>query len=204
MGNQQNTILSFIVLLALIGIIGGVTLYISEKVADKTALADATTASGTLTFTNGINDANLINISGIVFELNTTLPAASAQNVQVNVTGFTQGAAVTALVTAINANATTAALVTASNVSTNVYLLSDVSGSVGNILTWEDLTNASWTSTTLTGGVNADYYFNASGDVIDSVETGWDFTEIVVLAIATGIVLVAIIGALIATGVLRL
>ncbi len=87
---MSNNVLGFIVVLALIGIIGGVTMYISEKVADKTAL------------------------------------------------------------------------------------------------------------------VSGDHYFNASEDVIDSVETGWDFTEIIVLALATGIVLTAIIGSLLATGVLRL
>ena len=40
--------------------------------------------------------------------------------------------------------------------------------------------------------VSGDTYYNASQNVVGTVETGWDFTEIVVLAIAAGLILGAI------------
>jgi len=39
---------------------------------------------------------------------------------------------------------------------------------------------------------SGDTYYNASENVVSTVETGWDFTEIVVLAIAAGLILGAI------------
>lgn len=39
-----------------------------------------------------------------------------------------------------------------------------------------------------------DTYYNASQDVVASVETGWDFTEIVIIAIAAGLIIAAIFG----------
>ena len=40
--------------------------------------------------------------------------------------------------------------------------------------------------------VSGDTYYNASTNVVGTVETGWDFTEIVILAIAAGLILGAI------------
>jgi len=37
-----------------------------------------------------------------------------------------------------------------------------------------------------------DTYYNASTNVVSTVETGWDFTEIVILALAAGLILSAI------------
>lgn len=42
--------------------------------------------------------------------------------------------------------------------------------------------------------VSGDHFYNASEDMVDTVETGWDFTEIIVLAIAAGIILMAVFG----------
>lgn len=42
-------------------------------------------------------------------------------------------------------------------------------------------------------GVN-DTFYNASKDVVATVETGWDFTEIVIIAIAAGLIIAAIFG----------
>lgn len=40
----------------------------------------------------------------------------------------------------------------------------------------------------------SDTYYNASLDVVATVETGWDFTEIVILAVAAGLIIAAIFG----------
>jgi len=42
--------------------------------------------------------------------------------------------------------------------------------------------------------VSGDTFYNASTDVVASVETGWDFTEIVIIAIAAGLIIAAIFG----------
>jgi len=39
---------------------------------------------------------------------------------------------------------------------------------------------------------DGDTYYNASTNVVGTVETGWDFTEIVILAVAAGLILGAI------------
>ncbi len=45
-----------------------------------------------------------------------------------------------------------------------------------------------------TGLVSGDTYYNASQDVVSTVESGWDFTEIVIIAIAAGLIIAAIFG----------
>ncbi len=42
--------------------------------------------------------------------------------------------------------------------------------------------------------VSGDTYYNASQDVVSTVESGWDFTEIVIIAIAAGLIIAAIFG----------
>lgn len=44
------------------------------------------------------------------------------------------------------------------------------------------------------GNTTGDTYYNSSINLISTVETGWDFTEIVILAVAAGLIIAAIFG----------
>ena len=65
-----------------------------------------------------------------------------------------------------------------------ILVMVGVLGTVGLYINEEISDKAALTS--------GDTYYNASQNVVGTVETGWDFTEIVVLAIAAGLILGAI------------
>jgi nicotinamide riboside transporter PnuC len=65
-------------------------------------------------------------------------------------------------------------------------------GTAGNVATTDTVTNGAWAAATLTGGVNSATFYDTSQNVSDTVETGWDFTEIVIIAVAAALIIAAI------------
>jgi len=73
-----------------------------------------------------------------------------------------------------------------------ILVMVGVLGTVGLYINEKISDKAALTCTDLTNKTGCDTYYNASTNVVGTVETGWDFTEIVILAIAAGLILGAI------------
>ena len=202
---DAKEILGFIMILALVGILGTVTLYISEKVDDKTALNAGDYATGTYNFTGvGITGeyVNITNSTGstMCYYVNTTgigkpvgclvLRADGGANPNTSVGLATQ------LKTQLAADSDINSSITVTNTTTtNVIVTWNTKGTAGNVATTDTVVNGSWTTgATLTGGVNTDTYYDASQNIVASVETGYDFTEIVIIAAAAALIIAAIFG----------
>lgn len=200
---ETKEVISFIMILALVGILGSVTIYISEKVDDKTALDPGVAASGTLTLSGNVSCNELVNITNVAgtkvtFEYNITsggCTAATATYVTVTLAANqnTTTIAATNLTTIINANATIADTMTASSNLGIVTLTYDTIGVAGNSVSLaETLAAGAWSGTALAGGTATDTYYDTSQNVSGSVETGWSFTEIIVIALAAALIIAAI------------
>lgn len=144
---------------------------IGDKIDSSVTLQQDAAATGTLTFSGVVADAQTINISTDRYEYNTT-GTVSAGNIEIdlNATG-------TPNVTAVYAAMQFAAAVTASDTvgvgasrtDLVVTLTADADGSAGNsITTTETCTNATYGAVTLTGGADAGPWAE------DSVPTGVD------------------------------
>ncbi len=200
---EAKEIISFIMILALVGILGTVTLYVNQKVDDKTGLTGGVYASGTLNFTGNVTCNQFVNVTNVAgtkvpFEFNITdggCVATGAGNVAVTLASGqnTSTIAATNLTTAINANASIANTMTASNAVANKTVLTyDSYGTGGNSVILAESVTGTWSSSTLTGGLATDTYYNASQNVSDSVESGYDFTEIIIIAAAAALIIAAI------------
>ncbi len=193
-------VIQLVIVIVLVGIIGLVGIYIDDKIADKTALTDISAKTGTFTFSGNISNAELVNItygSAVYrFEFNTTsngnVGCVTTNCIRVELaTGFNKSALASGnLTAAINNNASTAALVTAVN-TTNVTTLTAITGGTAITITLADNT-ANVTSSGMSGGTNKDTFYDSQDDAVDAVETGFDFLEIIILAIVAGIIILAI------------
>lgn len=115
---------------------------------------NAVNATGTLTFTGVVADAQTVTIGSSIYEFKTSGSAGEGK-IKVDVSGgVTASDAVTALVAAITAN--TDSVVTAvDGAGDTVVCTAKTAGTSGNsIATTETCTNGSWGGATLTGGVN--------------------------------------------------
>lgn len=184
-----------------LGIIGMVGVNILEKTSDKTALSDNEAATGTITFTGNVSQNETVNFTvNASYVVNFAFNHSNISGIPegynyINITGSYNGSDVAAynLTVAINSNATLAAILTATNGTNATIVTYDTTGTAGNaIQTTETVTNASWASSTLTGGAVIDTFYNASLDVAETVETGYDYMPFVLLAIAAGLVITAI------------
>lgn len=126
----------------------------SALVAPYGTPVNAVAATGALTFSGVVADAQTVTIGTRVYEFKTSGNAA-AGNVKVNVSGgVTASAAVAALVAAITGDAS--AVVTAVDGTGDVVnVTAKVKGTSGNALaTTETCTNGAWAKTKLSGGVD--------------------------------------------------
>lgn len=115
---------------------------------------NAVAATGTLTFTGVVADAQTVTIGTRVYEFDTNA-AVTEGHIAVDVSGgVTAAAAVTALVAAITGD--TDAVVTAvDGAGDTVVVTAKIAGVSGNaIATTKVATNATWAQVHLTGGVN--------------------------------------------------
>lgn len=106
-------------------------------------------ATGTLTLTGSVNDAQTVTIGSRIYEFDTNSSVISG-NVKVDVSGgATPSAAVTALVTAITNDVSK--VVDAIDGNGDTVVVTSVSGDIdgSTISTTETLTNGSWAKTTL-------------------------------------------------------
>ncbi len=204
---EAKEIIGFIMILALVGILGSTMLFVNQKVDDKTGLTAGTTAAGTLTFSGNASCGEFINITTsagtkITFEMNVTGDANCAakqtwtDDVVMALNHNSTNESATNLTAAINANATISAEMTATNPSAGVVVLTynTVGDDYNTLATTETLAAGAWAASTLSGGVDEDTYYDASQNVSGSVESGWDFTEIVIIAAAAALIIAAIFG----------
>ncbi len=140
-------------LLALV-IIFSIVMTIGPKLDDVAAVDKPAYATGTLTFTGNVVDAETMVVGGVTYEINASGAAATAGNVEVNVSDLLPATATVALRTAVNANATSSAILTATATATTVVLTYDTMSAAGNsVATTDTLTNAAFGAATLLGGV---------------------------------------------------
>ncbi len=204
---EAKEIIGFIMILALVGILGSTMLFVNQKVDDKTGLTAGTTAAGTLTFSGNASCGEFINITTsagtkITFEMNVTGAAECAakqtwtDDVVMALNHNSTNESAENLTAAINANATISAEMAATNPSAGVVVLTynTVGDDYNTLATIETLAAGAWAAATLTGGVDKDTYYDASQNVSGSVESGWDFTEIVIIAAAAALIIAAIFG----------
>lgn len=197
------------VAIIILGVISQIGVYTLEKVSDKTALTDDVADSGTITFTalSNVSNGELINFTkGTAvyrFEFNTTgnpqtTEVQTANAIRVNASGlagqsWNGGWKVSGnLTTAINNNATLAALITATNVSNGVTILGDTAGVSSDITLADNGVNI--TVSGLSGFIKEDTFYAASDDAVSAVETGFDFQEILILAIIASAIIGLFIG----------
>lgn len=140
-------------LLALV-IIFSIVMTIGPKLDDVAAVDKPAYATGTLTFTGNVVDAETMVVGGVTYEINASGAAATAGNVEVNVSDLLPATATVALRTAVNANTTSSAILTATATATTVVLTYDTMSAAGNsVATTDTLTNAAFGAATLLGGV---------------------------------------------------
>ncbi len=150
-------------LLALV-IIFSIVMTIGPKLEDVAAIDKPAYATGTLTFSGNVVDAETVVIGGVTYEFNASGAAATAGNVEVNVSDLLPATATVNLTAAINLNSTTSAILTAASTATTVVLTYDTMSVAGNsVATTETLTNAAFGAATLLGGV---------------ADAGWSSTDI--------------------------
>ena len=140
-------------LLALV-IIFSIVMTVGPKLEDVAAVDKPAYATGTLTFTGNVVDAETMVVGGVTYEINASGAAATAGNVEVNVSDLLPATATVALRTAVNANTTSSAILTATATATTVVLTYDTMSAAGNsVATTDTLTNAAFGAATLLGGV---------------------------------------------------
>ena len=140
-------------LLALV-IIFSIVMTIGPKLDDVAAIDKPAYATGTLTFSGNVVEAETVTIGGVTYEFNNSVAGVTAGNVEVNVSDLLPATATVNLTAAINGNATSAAILTATSTATTVVLTYDTQTADGNsVTTTETLTNAAFGAATLLGGV---------------------------------------------------
>lgn len=166
---------------------------IGDKVDSAVELQEDAAATGALTFSGVVADAQTINISTDRYEYNTTGTVAAGNiEIYLNATG-------TPNVTAVYAAMQFAAAVTASDTvgvgasrtDLVVTLTADTEGSAGNsITTTETCTNAAYGATTLTGGTDAGPW--ADDDIPTGVDIWSDNASLISLVVLVMIISLAI------------
>ena len=140
-------------LLALV-IIFSIVMTVGPKLESVAAVDKPAYATGTLTFTGNVVDAETVTVGGVTYEFNASGAAASAANVEVNVSDLLPATATVNLTAAVNNNVTTSAILTATSTATTVVLTYDTKTAAGNsVATTTTLTNAAFGAATLLGGV---------------------------------------------------
>jgi NDP-sugar pyrophosphorylase family protein len=157
---------------------------VGSEIESASNIPGQTYAIATLTFTDIVQDGELVNISDEVYEFDTNLTASEigAGHIEVDIADTTIPTAVVNLTSVINANS---AYVTASNTSDAVIAQAKTIGSAGNSITVSDtVANASWDASNLHGGSDGSEW-NAT--INTNIKTGVDVWE------KTGIIAVAIV-----------
>ena len=150
-------------LLALV-IIFSIVMTIGPKLEDVAAIDKPAYATGTLTFSGNVVEAETVTIGGITYEFNNSVAGVTAGNVEVNVSDLLPATATVNLTAAINGNTTSSAVLTAASTATTVVLTYDTMSTAGNsVATTDTLTNAAFGAATLLGGV---------------ADAGWSSTDI--------------------------
>lgn len=140
-------------LLALV-IIFSIVMTVGPKLEDVAAVDKPAYATGTLTFSGNVVEAETVTIGGVTYEFNHSVAGVTAGNVEVNVTDLLPATATVALKTAVNGNATSSAILTAASTATTVVLTYDTMSAAANtVATTDTLTNAAFGAATLLGGV---------------------------------------------------
>ena len=176
-------------LLALV-IIFSIVMTIGPKLEDVAAVDKPAYATGTLTFTGNVVDEETMVVGGVTYEINASGAAATAGNVEVNVTDLLPATATAALKTAVNGNATSSAILTADSTATTVVLTYDTQATAGNsVATTETFTNAAFGAATLLGGV-ADAGWSSSD--IPAPATVWS-DNATFLSLAAMVIIISIL-----------
>ena len=153
---------------------------IGSTVDDVSNIQDNVQATGTLTFTGASAVNNIVNISTETYTF--TNGTSGAFNVDVGSDAGNATYSTSQLVAEITANST---LVTAvDNADDSLTVTSVLTGTTGNAYgTTDNLTNAAWGSTTLTGGIDgSDWNSNVNSDLNSPAQSWITFVGLIVLA----------------------
>ncbi|NOR84560.1 hypothetical protein GQ473_00435 [archaeon] len=153
---------------------------IGSTIDDVSNIQDNVQATGTLTFTGASAVNNIVNISTETYTF--TNGTGGAFNVDVGSDAGNATYSNSQLVAEITANST---LVTAvDNTDDSLTVTSVLSGTAGNAYgTTDNLTNAAWGATTLTGGIDgSDWNSNANSDLNSPAQSWITFVGLIVLA----------------------
>ena len=184
------------ILIFVLSIIAVIVPSTGDDIGATNAVPDEAYATGTLTFTGNAADAENVTITidetGYIFEINSTGTITSG-NIGVDVATLDNATVAAALDAAIDANTSTSAVLTATSTVDTVVLTADVAGTTANGYgTTEAVTNATWGSSTMTGGVDgSDWNANYNTDLTTGADIWSD--NISTISSAAGIVIVAVI-----------
>lgn len=157
-----------------------VTPMIGSTVDDVSNIQDNVQATGTLTFTGASAVTNIVNISTETYTF--TNGTGGAFNVDVGSDAGNATYSTSQLVAEITANST---LVTAvDNADDSLTVTSVLTGSAGNAyISTDNLTNAAWGATTLTGGVDgSNWNSNVNSDLNSPAQSWIIFVGLIYLA----------------------
>lgn len=190
---------------AIIGVVGAIVILIvyfsvipllGDRIDQAASITENDYATGTLTLSGNITDAETVVIGGVTFEFDTE-GNTTVGNVAVAVADVLPATATVNLSAAVNVNATTAALVTSTSTSTTVPLTADAAGAAGNaVTTTETCTNAAFGAATLTGGETASAW--ASDDITtasDLWEDNGSMIAVAMIIVVVGVILFVLRGA---------
>ncbi len=206
MTNDNKGTLAIVIMACMAIIVGAALTYVGFfSVTTVANAADGalvpTAATGVLTGTDAVKNGELVNITSgstvwrLEFNITNnglTSTCSNTRCIVVNVSDYNTGLKWHApLVTAINNNASLAALVTATNTTTSTQnsttVTYDVTGLSGNdIVLSENVVNASWSGTRMTGGVDGS---DAWAGMQTNVNVGFTMTGIIIMLLgAAGLI----------------
>jgi len=185
--NMVNAAMYLVVLLVVLYV--GVN--IIQGVGNATELDAAVTSTGTLTFTGASAVDNTVNVSTETYTF--TNGTGGAFNVDVGDDAGNASYSTSQLVAEITANSTLVTAVDNSDNSTTVT--SVITGTAGNAYgTTENVTNAAWGSTTLTGGAAEDTLYQTSSDMDNTTEDAYSMAGIMPIVMIAIAVLAGLLG----------
>jgi len=187
--NMINAAMYLVVLLVVLYV--GVN--IIQGVGDATELEASVASTGTLSITGASAVNNVVNISTETYTF--TNGTSGAFDVDVGSDAGNASYSTSQLVAEITANST---LVTAvDNTDNSTTVTSVITGTTGNAYgTTENVTNAAWGSTTLTGGLAEDSLYQTSTDMDNTTEDAYGMASIMPIVMIAVAVLGGLLGVL--------
>jgi len=185
------------IILLILAVIFSIAPMIGSEVEQTATIPGKTYATATLTFTDVVQDGELVNISDEVYEFDTNLTTSeiTSGHIEVDIADTSIATAVVNLTSVINTNS---AYVAASNTSDAVTVQAKTAGSAGNSITVSDtVANASWDASTLHGGSDGSKW---NSSVNTAIPTGTDIWEktgmftVVVVVVVLALVIAVLVG----------